>query len=323
MGLPAGARAQTRGDRAGRGASEPADLFRNAYAWVEAGDSFLGQSLADEAFESYLDALSGYERLAREHPQWNPDVVAFRIQYCRRQLERILSGRTEPLPEKPARDGWVGLQWSSSLLEDVPEARPTGFESSLKAAAAREKKGELEPALALYEQALNLNPASLAAAHGAGRCCLGLGLVKRGRDLLLAAFARDPDNVDTILLLASLACAERDFNRALRTLTPFAQQHPDHPRVRFLLGSAHMGLGHLDQAEAEWRKAVALDPRFSEAHYNLARLLLLQNPADLAGAREHYRLSLQAGGERDEHLEKLFTAAGTQTPTESNPPKKP
>lgn len=291
---------------------KPAEIFQQAHAWLKTADSFFNQSMNNEAFEAYLDAFTQYTRLAKEHPKWHPDVIDFRINYCRRQLDRILSGSPRGTDDSPQDKEWVGIKWSSELLEQTPDVLPTGFEKTLKSAAVHEKTADFETALKLYEHALTLDKTSLAAAHGAARCCLELGQINRGREHLLTIFAHDPDNLDTLLLLASMACAERDYNRALRALAPALEQHGGNARLRFMLGSTQMAIGHLEIAEEELLKAIELDPKFSEAHYNLARLLLLRNPTDLIGAREHYERSLQTGGAPDQHLERLFVAPAEQ-----------
>ena len=289
----------------------PHALFKTAYAWVETGDTFLEQSLHDNACDAYMDALAAYERIAREFPKWNPDVVNFRIQYCRNKIEHILTNQKTSTTKKQPGPAWTGMAWTNELLEILPETQEKDLKQTIQAARLREQAAEFEHALTLYEQALAMHSVNIAAAQGAGRCCMRLGQFQHSRKHLLAAFAANPDNLDTSLLLAELACAERDFTKALRVLENVFTKHPDHPQVRFLFGSAYMGLGQIGRAEEEWLKAAELDPAFSEAHYNLARLLLMRNPTNMAGAREHYLHSVKAGGERDKHLEQVFSLSDT------------
>lgn len=73
-------------------------------------------------------------------------------------------------------------------------------------------------------------------------------------------------------LLSLLAC--RDAYRKLSLMEPAF--------VPLSIGSAHMRLGHLPDAEREYRQALAIDGRFGEAHNNLAVLYMLTGLFDHA-----------------------------------------
>ncbi len=67
----------------------------------------------------------------------------------------------------------------------------------------------------------------------------------------------------------------------------------DHPIARNNLGVAYFRLGRLNDAEAQWRAALRLQPQYEDVHLNLAALL--RNRGDLAGAVAHLT---QAGANR-------------------------
>ena len=62
--------------------------------------------------------------------------------------------------------------------------------------------------------------------------------------------------------------------------------------VSLSLGSAHFRSGQLEDAEREWKAAVAADPRFGEAHNNLAALFAM------GGRRQEAEAEVRAA-ERD------------------------
>ena len=62
--------------------------------------------------------------------------------------------------------------------------------------------------------------------------------------------------------------------------------------VSLSLGSAHFRSGQLEDAEREWKAAVAADPRFGEAHNNLAALFAM------SGRRQEAEAEVRAA-ERD------------------------
>ena len=85
---------------------------------------------------------------------------------------------------------------------------------------------------------------------------------------------------------ASDALEHSDFARALRLLTPLAQQHPTDAHILFDLASAQDALDQTSPAEASYRKAIAADPTYFEPHLALG-LLLARNGRD-ADARTEF-----------------------------------
>ena len=62
--------------------------------------------------------------------------------------------------------------------------------------------------------------------------------------------------------------------------------------VSLALGSAYFRLDRLADAEREFRAAVAVEPKFGEAHSNLALVCLLTGRA--AEAQEHVKIAEEA-----------------------------
>jgi tetratricopeptide (TPR) repeat protein len=80
--------------------------------------------------------------------------------------------------------------------------------------------------------------------------------------------------------------ADRDPGPATETPTPIP------PFVSLALGSAYFRLDRLADAERQFRQALAVDPKFGEAHSNLALVCLLTGRA--AEAQSHVRLAEEA-----------------------------
>ena len=59
------------------------------------------------------------------------------------------------------------------------------------------------------------------------------------------------------------------------------------------LGLALAGANRLEEATAEWRKAVALDPAFTQGYFNLGKAAELRG--NWAEANRHYRAGVRAG----------------------------
>jgi hypothetical protein len=101
--------------------------------------------------------------------------------------------------------------------------------------------------------------------------------------------ARDPSNVrahtelgKALYFRGESPQAEREFLAALR-LEPDAETH-------YFLGLVHRTGKRLDQAESDFRRALALDPVYAKAHGNLGLVLL--EKGDLPGAERSLQTAL-------------------------------
>jgi tetratricopeptide (TPR) repeat protein len=61
--------------------------------------------------------------------------------------------------------------------------------------------------------------------------------------------------------------------------------------------------------EEELRRAVELDEKSADSHYNLAVLYLQRDPPAVELARRHYQRALELGAKADPELAKKFDAA--------------
>ena len=96
---------------------------------------------------------------------------------------------------------------------------------------------------------------------------------------------RNPENVPALLTLGQCYLAASDVERAVSTFRRAAEMHPDDPVAHFNLANAFARTAEADsasgtetawaaQAQAEYERALALNPRYAEAHLNYASMLL-------------------------------------------------
>lgn len=75
----------------------------DAYKAVIQADLARDNGAIAEAQRLYRQALDLYDAIARKEPNWHPEIVEYRVSYCRSQIE-ALKGRTEgDLPTDAAR----------------------------------------------------------------------------------------------------------------------------------------------------------------------------------------------------------------------------
>jgi hypothetical protein len=170
-----------------------------------------------------------------------------------------------PLPPMPTVDLGEGINypllavlvsvatvwWAFSGKKRKPPAR--GAADINNDGMSRFQAGDLAGAIALFDEALRQDP-GLAAAH-------------YNRAVALASQGRNPEALAA--LDAMFACRTEDAEPFLCIADPW-----------YLRGSLRLKQGELEQAEADLRQAIAIDPELTEAQERLADVLEAKNAVD-------------------------------------------
>ncbi len=167
---------------------------------------------------------------------------------------------------------------------------------------ARERSGDYAGARGIYEKILVARPAYAEARKALGRCLIRLGQVDEAIAVFSAVAFADRDDAQARVLLGTAYCMAGKYNSAVEVLTPLVVNDPSNARAQNALGAAWMGLGDARSARIALEKAVALDSQLGDAHFNLAQVLLVAEPADREKARRHYLNAMALGAEADEEL---------------------
>jgi tetratricopeptide (TPR) repeat protein len=179
----------------------------------------------------------------------------------------------------------VALQTQGALNEALEQYRlalasnPAMIDVHLNIGAVLSKLGRFDEALASYHEALTLNPAMAEAHFNAGNAYHAQGQHSAAIASFERTLALRPNYVEAHVNLGSLigrlgdyAGAEAHYRRAV-ALKP-------NPTHLVCLGGALAAQGGPDEAnqqseeESLYRRALALDPDYADAHQNLAWLLL-------------------------------------------------
>jgi tetratricopeptide (TPR) repeat protein len=254
----------TRGPRSSHGEEESASLqFHRAYETLIQADAARDDDRSAEAIDLYQAAADAYMLLARQYPDWQPQIVAFRIAYCSNQAQGLMryTGRDEPDPALAP-----------------PLDRPSGADTNA-------------PAVDMDDLSTVL------------RVLLEEGKTDDARQMAMDAMTQDPDNADIRVWLAAIQCRSGRFEDAAYLAGSVVEDMPGNAEAHLLLAAAHAGTGRLKDAEEEVRFALDLKPDLAVAHYNLAWLLVNADPPDLENARLHYVESRRNGGTPDPALE--------------------
>jgi tetratricopeptide (TPR) repeat protein len=112
-----------------------------------------------------------------------------------------------------------------------------------------------------------------------------------------------PEDTDVPRLLGVAFCRQGYFVEALRVIEPLVKRGRAPADVLLTLGVAYLGTGNLGRARNAFEKALDRDPLLSEAHFNLAQILIRLKPPEADLARRHYLIATQQGATRDSALE--------------------
>ncbi|MGB0127804.1 MAG: tetratricopeptide repeat protein, partial [Rhodocyclaceae bacterium] len=103
-----------------------------------------------------------------------------------------------------------------------------------------------------------------------------------GRQELEALLEFDPHHVRALIALTQLALHLGEFDRGAVYAARAAALDDGDPMVHFLLGRLRKGQGRLAEAEASYRRAIALRPDLAEARVSLGIVLKAQGRLDEA-----------------------------------------
>lgn len=140
---------------------------------------------------------------------------------------------------------------------------------------------------------------------------LAAAQMEQGRDAeaevnLRKALASAPRDPFTLATMGILKFRQQQYEDALDYLGLAAQYNPDSPLIHNYLGMALSEQGMRGPAETALRRAIQLQPGFSDAHFNLALVYILQDPPLRELARWHYQKALETGHERSTEMEQLL-----------------
>lgn len=165
---------------------------------------------------------------------------------------------------------------------------------------------EYENAISYYKRALAIDPDYSGAMNN-----LGVTYVKTGNwDEAIKYFKmalKDPVYATPESAYSNMGYAyykKGDYINATNTLEKTIEQYPGFPRPVYFLSLVHMKLGKVNEAIDGFKKAVDIDPKYMDAHWDLANAYL--RIGDREKAFEHFRIIAESSVEnkrREDALE--------------------
>ena len=120
--------------------------------------------------------------------------------------------------------------------------------------------GAYEEALALYDEALRLDPNHLASLEGRAGCLARLERRREALDVYQRILARDPTHLPAWRAIARIYADERRWRECLETLDQVLRLRPTEAAALDLKGDALTNLGRRPEALAAYEAAAAVNP---------------------------------------------------------------
>ena len=199
------------------------------------------------------------------------------------------------------------LNPAPELNEPGKKAAPEEAQQIAKRAMALMTKGDLAAAKKEFLKVLTLVP-------GNQPTLINIGLIEyrqrnygEAENLLRKVIRADPENGLGWLILGVIFYDAGKLDAAHAALAQAAYLLPKDPRAHHYLGVTVGKKGWYSGAEDQMRKAIALEPEYAEAHFNLAVFYLQRNPPAVELARRHYQRALDLGAAPDPDVAKQLT----------------
>jgi len=183
---------------------------------------------------------------------------------------------------------------------------PTSVEKLISQANEEYMSKDFESAARLYQDALRAEPKNVTA-------LIGLGITRQRENKhaeaevsLQKALAYDPANEPAAFALGVTYFKQERWKDAMTYFEKSLAKRPDNASGRHYLGIIATKLNLIERAEREFKTALAIDPTYGEAHFNLAVLYITWDPPQWDKARAEYDEAIKKGVRPDANLEKLL-----------------
>jgi tetratricopeptide (TPR) repeat protein len=155
------------------------------------------------------------------------------------------------------------------------EADPTSREMGIRLSEVAVLAGNRVLAVEVLESLAGQDPTDVAVGIRLARLHFVTGELEQARAIGERLYAAHPDDPDVLEFRLDLQEAERDYTGALAT-TELMMEEGDRAGLRVRRGDLFSALGNEEEAEAEWRRALEMDPDAVDASSRLIDLLIRQ-----------------------------------------------
>ena len=221
--------------------------------------------------------------------------------------ETATAGSPSPAPA-PASSATpvtsTGRNTNNTFIPPVPEA----LVPQARQAKEQFESGDYRTAEKTYRAMMEQEPENIYILDNLGVVLFRSGKYKDSEQILRKAVAVAPEDEFSLRTLGIVLYTEGkiDGDGAMSKLTKAVTLNPKDAVARNYLGITASKKGWQEAARKELETAVAIDPGYADAQFNLALMYLITPPIDRENARRHYKLALENGAHPDADFEKLL-----------------
>lgn len=172
------------------------------------------------------------------------------------------------------------------------------------------QEGKLAEAATLYEDVLRADPKNATGLAGLAWARVQQDKLDDAEATLKKAITYDPKNAAAHYMLAVTFFRRDRLNESMAAFEKSLELNGKNARARHYLGVITSKMGLTARAEKEFKSALAIDPGYGDADFNLAVLYATSDPPKWDEARKHYNDAIKKGVKADANLEKLLNGAG-------------
>ena len=220
---------------------------------------------------------------------------------CAVMLGALALSQAEPPPIPKAVPALPTYRFAAPPVPTLTQEHQTA--QQLYAAAVKEfLTGHFEAAKIGFQKVLVISPENPPA-------LINLALIAQRQDraddadrFLRRVIQKDTTNATAWLLLGIGAYEHNEMEAAHAHLAQAVLYAPNDARAHQYLGATFARRGWYSAGEEELRRALEINPKSADAHYNLAMIYMERVPSSVELARRHYVRSLELGAPPDEKL---------------------
>ena len=195
---------------------------------------------------------------------------------------------------------------ASSKDESNSAAGPSTTDALLAKATEALKARDFEAAIEGFNEALRADPKNAVALIGLGDAYQRSGQFAEAEVALKKCLTYTPDSAPAYQTLGMTYFRSNRLTEAMSAFEESLKRDSKQALAHHYLGIIASRLKQGERAEKEFRTALAINPSFGEAHFNLAVLYVSWEPPQWDKAREEYQSAMSKGVLPDEALEKLL-----------------
>ncbi len=194
----------------------------------------------------------------------------------------------------------IALQEANKLISSVESAYATNAENAQELQELRVRGitsrgmaylqlGKIEEAEKDLVEVVRLSPSSASAKINLARLYSSKNDLAKALEMYESALAKDEKNFDALSGIVSVLTRQKEFDKAKAKVDEMMKKVGDDkkilPALHYLKSDVWMAENNIDSAEAELKKAIALDENYLPAYSAYASILITKNQTDAALAQ--------------------------------------